>query len=76
MAVQKGLGVGLLFKSWVQSEIDRGDVRAINVPELKNITSKSFIIHDKRKLLSNSARGFIETLRSMKASVQVKPQQR
>ena len=68
IAVEKGLGVGLLYKSWIQAEVDKGNFRLIDVPQLKNITSKSFIVHDKRKILSSSAQGFIRTLRKMRVS--------
>ena len=70
MAVQNVLGVGLAFKSWVQSEVTNGVFRLIDVPELKNITYKSFIIYDKRKTLSRSAQAFLQTLRYMRGATQ------
>jgi DNA-binding transcriptional LysR family regulator len=60
-AVHRGLGVGLLFKAWTKSEIEKGEFRAIDVPELRNITFKSFIVYGAQKPLSPRAQAFIRT---------------
>jgi len=60
-AVQRGLGVGLLFRTWVDSEITKGDFRAIDVPELRNITFRSFIAYGAEKPLSPQAKAFLQT---------------
>jgi DNA-binding transcriptional LysR family regulator len=68
MAVRSGLGIGLIFKPRIQSEIAKGEFRLIDVPELKDIKSESFIIYDRRKSLSPIARDFVQTLRRFKKS--------
>ncbi|HEX9743745.1 MAG TPA: LysR family transcriptional regulator [Nitrospiraceae bacterium] len=68
IAVQSGLGVGLLFSGRVAGEIAKGELRAINVPELEEITRQSFIMYARNKPLSASAENFIQTLRSMRTS--------
>ena len=54
-AVNRGLGVGLLFKTWIESEIASGEFRAIDVPELRSITFTSFITHSAQRPLSPRA---------------------
>ena len=63
-AVQKGLGVGLLFQSRIEPEIVKGDFRRIDVPELKKLTRESFIVYRDREPLSPIAEDFIEELRA------------
>ena len=65
-AVLRGLGVGLLFKARIEPEIERGDFRMIEVPELKELTQKAFIMYSKRRPLSPLAQDFIETLHDMR----------
>lgn len=65
-AVRGGMGVGLLFRSRLESEIARGEVCLIDVPGLKSITLKSFIIYGKRPRLSVNAQKFIELLREQR----------
>ncbi len=66
MAIRSGLGVGLIFKDRIQSEIEKDEFRLIAVPELKEIKSEAFIIYDRRKSLSPIARDFMQTLRRFK----------
>ena len=63
-AVQKGLGVGLLFKSRIEPEIVKGDFRKIDVPELKKLTRESFIVYRDQEPLSPIAEEFIQELRA------------
>jgi DNA-binding transcriptional LysR family regulator len=41
-AVQRGLGVGLLFRARIEPDIEKGDFRAIDLPELQALTHKSY----------------------------------
>ncbi len=66
-AVQRGLGVGLLFRARVEPEISNGDLSMIDVPEMNNIKIESFIIYDRRKPLSATAQDFIRILRKVRA---------
>jgi len=61
-AVQRGLGIGLLFRGRVEPEIEKGDLRVLDVPEMKDIKIKSFIVYDARRPLSASAQDFLQTL--------------
>jgi DNA-binding transcriptional LysR family regulator len=61
-AVQRGLGVGLLFRGRVEREIEKGDLRLLDVPEMKEIKIESFIVYDGRKPLTTSAQDFLQTL--------------
>jgi LysR family transcriptional regulator, low CO2-responsive transcriptional regulator len=66
LAISKGFGLGLVLRSWVHKEIERGELRVINVPELKAVTYQSFITWNRRKALSNDAQHLIETMREMR----------
>lgn len=65
-AVRGGLGVGLLFRSRLDSELERGELRLIDVPDLKSIKLKSFIIYGKQARLSENARKFLAILREQR----------
>ena len=45
-AVRIGMGVGILYRNAVASRVARGNLSLINVPELKELGFKSFIIYD------------------------------
>lgn len=66
-AVVKGLGVGLLFAGRVETEIAEGQLRMLDVPEMRDIRIKAFIVYDNRKPLSGSALDFLHTLHESKA---------
>lgn len=70
IAVQNGIGVGLLYLARVAGEIAKGELVAIKVPELKEITHQSFITYARHRPLSANAEDFIRTLRGMRASEQ------
>jgi DNA-binding transcriptional LysR family regulator len=59
-AVRKGIGVGILFRESVE---DDQDLKIINVPELKTVEAKSYIIWDKYKPLTLLAQAFLQLLR-------------
>lgn len=65
-AAEKGLGVGLLFAGRVEPEVESGRLRMLDVPELRDIRIKSFIVYDNRRPLSNSALDFLRTLHDSK----------
>jgi DNA-binding transcriptional LysR family regulator len=67
LAISQGLGIGLVLRSWVQAEIDRGEMTTIVVPEIKALTYQSFITWNKRKTLSGHAEHLIQTMREMKS---------
>jgi hypothetical protein len=58
------MGVGILYRNAVASRVARGNLSLINVPELKELGLKSFIIYDKRKPLAPPmAQEFLQILR-------------
>jgi DNA-binding transcriptional LysR family regulator len=65
-AVRMGMGVGILYSNAVASRVARGNLRLINVPELKQLGIKSFITYDRRKPLGTMAQEFLQILRDQK----------
>jgi hypothetical protein len=55
--------VGILYRNAVASRVARGNLSLINVPELKELGLKSFIIYDRRKPLAPMAQEFLQILR-------------
>lgn len=62
-AVGLGMGVGVLYRDAVVSRVARGTLKLIDVPELKEMGVRSFIIFDKRTPLPPIAAEFLEMLR-------------
>jgi LysR family transcriptional regulator, transcriptional activator of the cysJI operon len=62
-AVRMGMGVGILYRNAVASRVMKGSLRLINVPELREMGIKSFLVHDKRKPLTPMAREFRQIVR-------------
>lgn len=67
LAISQGLGIGLVLRSWVQSEIESGEMVAITVPEINALTYQSYITWNKRRALNSHAQNLIQTMRDMKA---------
>jgi DNA-binding transcriptional LysR family regulator len=63
-----GLGVGILYRNAVASRVANGNLRLLNVPELKEMGIKSSIIHDRRKPLTPMAQEFLRMLREKRNS--------
>ena len=62
-AVRMGMGVGILYRNAVASRVNKGSLRLIDVPELKQMGINSFLIYDKRKPLTPMAREFRQIVR-------------
>jgi DNA-binding transcriptional LysR family regulator len=62
-AVRGGMGVGLLFRSRLESELAHGEVTIIDVPELRSIKLKSYIVYGKRPRQSANVLKFLQILR-------------
>jgi DNA-binding transcriptional LysR family regulator len=69
-AVRLGMGVGILYRNSVASRVARGNLKLLNVPELKQLKTKSFIVFDRRKPLVPMAQEFLQIVRE-KNSVHV-----
>jgi LysR family transcriptional regulator, transcriptional activator of the cysJI operon len=67
-AVRMGMGVGILYESAVATRVAQGNLRLINVPELKQMGIQSFIIFDKRKPLAPMAQEFLQILHEKRDS--------
>jgi DNA-binding transcriptional LysR family regulator len=61
-AVYMGMGVGILYRNAVASAVARGKLRFLNIPELKEMGIKSFIIYDKRKPLAAMSQEFLQVM--------------
>ena len=66
-AVLQGLGIGILFRSRLQSELIQGNLQIINSDDMKNITVQSFLVYNSEQELSVIAEDFLETLRDLKS---------
>ena len=67
-AVRLGMGVGILYRNSVASRVARGNLKLLNVPELKQLQTQSFIICDRRKPLMPMAQEFLQILREKRSS--------
>jgi DNA-binding transcriptional LysR family regulator len=63
-AVQRELGVGILYRETVEADLKSRDLKILHVPELEKIKTKSFIIYNKCKPLSGVAQDFLHALRN------------
>jgi len=66
-AVRMGMGVGILYRNAVASRVATGNLKLLNVPELKQMGIHSFIIFDKRKPLAPMAQEFLQILHEKKS---------
>ena len=62
-AVRMGMGVGILYRNAIASRVAKGNLKIINIPELKEMGIKSFVVYDKRKPLAPMAQEFLQILR-------------
>ena len=65
-AVLMGMGVGILYRNALASRLPSGNLRFLNVPELKEMGIKSFIICDKRKPLAPMSQEFLLVMHEQK----------
>ena len=67
-AVRLGMGVGILYRNSVASRVARDSLKLLNVPELKQLQTQSFIVCDRRRTLMPMAQEFLQILREKKMS--------
>jgi len=65
-AVLMGMGVGILYRNALAGRLPSGNLRFLNVPELKEMGIKSFIICDKRKPLAPMSQEFLRIMQEQK----------
>ena len=58
-AVRLGMGVGVLYRHAIAGEVTSGNLRILNVPELKQVKLKSLIIYHRGKPLTPIAQEFL-----------------
>src|SRR5437899_1683457 len=73
-AVKAGIGLGLLYKDTLKSEIERGEVKVIRIPEAK-MHADSFIIYHREKPISADARDFLAILRRSQTVLKESPRE-
>jgi DNA-binding transcriptional LysR family regulator len=71
-AVRAGMGVGLLYKDTLTSDIDRGEFEVIRLPGLK-MRIDSFVVYHKERTLSNDAKDFLTLLQRSQFAQTKKP---
>jgi DNA-binding transcriptional LysR family regulator len=62
IAVLKGMGVGILYRDQVESELEAGSLKTLRIAGLKRINGKSFIIYRKGRPLSHNALDYLALL--------------
>ena len=62
-AVQRELGVGILYRETVEPDLKNRNLRILHVPDLGKIRTQSFIIYDSSKPLSAIGQDFLHALR-------------
>jgi len=67
-AVQRELGVGILYRATVEADLKNRDLKILHVPDLEKIRTKSFIIYNRCKPLSGIARDFLRALQESRIS--------
>ncbi len=65
-AVRMGMGIGILYQNSIASSLARGNLKLVNVPELKRLGIKSYLVYDRLRPLSPIAREFLALLRERK----------
>jgi len=67
-AVQRELGVGILYRATVEADLKNRDLKILHVPDLEKIRTKAFIIYNRCKPLSGIARDFLHALQESRIS--------
>jgi DNA-binding transcriptional LysR family regulator len=62
IAVMKGMGIGILYRDQVESELEAGSLKTLRIAGLKRINGKSFIIYRKGRPLSHNALDYLALL--------------
>jgi LysR family transcriptional regulator for metE and metH len=71
-AVKAGSVLGILYRDTLSSEIERGEVKVVQVPWL-NMRVESFVTYQKEKPLSADAKDFLALLRAEQISKSPEP---
>ncbi|HEX2932000.1 MAG TPA: LysR family transcriptional regulator [Candidatus Binatia bacterium] len=63
IAVMKGMGIGILYRDQVESELETGALKTLRIAGLKRINGRSFIVYRKGRPLSQNALDYLALLR-------------
>jgi DNA-binding transcriptional LysR family regulator len=63
--VMKGAGIGILMQDHLENEIQKREIKILNILDLDEMWVSSFIIYQTNKPLSDYAQAFLEMLNSM-----------
>lgn len=63
IAVMKGMGIGILYRDQVESELEAGSLKTVRIAGLKKINGRSFIVYRKGLPLSHNALDYLALLR-------------
>ena len=66
-AIQRNMGIGILYEEVIRDDLKRGEFKALKVPGLK-LEGQSFIVYLNDKPLSKAATEFLKLLRSSQAN--------
>jgi LysR family transcriptional regulator, low CO2-responsive transcriptional regulator len=67
-AVQRELGVGILYRDTVEADLKNRNLKLLHVPDLEAIRTQSFIIYNRSKPLSAIAQDFLYVLQESRVS--------
>src|SRR5215471_1311073 len=67
-AVQRELGVGILYRDTVEADLKNRNLKILHVPDLETIRTQSFIIYNRSKPLSAITRDFLNVLQESRVS--------
>jgi LysR family transcriptional regulator, low CO2-responsive transcriptional regulator len=67
-AVQRELGVGILYRVTVEADLKNRDLKILHVPDLEKIRTKTFIIYNRCRPLSAIAQDFLHALHESRIS--------
>src|SRR5215510_6329725 len=67
-AVQRELGVGILYRDTVEADLKNRNLKILHVPDLEAIRTQSFIIYNRFKPLSAITRDFLNLLQESRVS--------
>jgi len=69
IATMKGLGLGILWRDHLKTEIKRGDITIVKIPELGKMEAQTFIVYHKERPLSRTARDFLDLLHESRQTI-------
>jgi DNA-binding transcriptional LysR family regulator len=67
MTVLRGLGVGLLPRTWVQFEIEKGTLKEIAIPQIEALSAQSFLVWNKRRILNGGMEDLLRVIRDYRS---------